>query len=135
MLRQYPIELSQEQLLVWFRVGISGEDEFAALGGRELHIQQRQSAELVQRLAGCETWCFEPEPVLQGDLNAIGKESDKDVSFDAMFKLVIDRPHRQIAFQLFKGGFDFGQLQVQRDCKLNCVNAHLKTVNRSEPEK
>jgi hypothetical protein len=35
------------------------------------------------------------------------------VSFDAVFALVIDRPHRQLAFQLFEGGFDFAQLQVE----------------------
>ncbi len=51
--------------------------------------------------------------MLQDDLNAVSDERDEDVGFDAVFALVIDRPHRQIAFQLFEGGFDFAQLQVE----------------------
>jgi hypothetical protein len=84
-------------LLVWFGLSISSEDKLPAVGGREMHIEHLHGAELIQRLAGREARCFESKPVLQGDLNAVGKESDEDVGFDAVFALMIDRPHRQIA--------------------------------------
>ena len=79
--------------MIWFGFGISGEDKLAAVGGWEMHIEHLQDAELVQRLAGREARCFEPKPVLQGDFNAVSDERDEDVSFDAVFALVIDRPH------------------------------------------
>ena len=85
-------------MLVWFRFGISGEDKLAAVGGREMHIEHLQGAELIQCLAGSKARCFEPKSVLQDDLNAVSDERDEDVGFDAVFALVIDRPHRQIAF-------------------------------------
>ena len=54
-----------------------------------MHIEHLHGAELIQRLAGREARCFESKPVLQGDLNAVGKESDEDVGFDAVFALII----------------------------------------------
>ena len=44
------------------------------------------------------------EPSLEGDVQAIGDEGDKDVGFDAMLKLVIDRAQLQIALEVFEGG-------------------------------
>jgi hypothetical protein len=84
--------------LVWFGFCISGEDEFAAIGRREMDIQHLHGRELVQRLAGREARCFEPKPVLQGNLEAVGNESDEDMSFDAVFALVVDRAHGKITF-------------------------------------
>ena len=91
-----------------------------------MHIEHLQDAELVQRLAGREARCFEPKPVLQGDLNAVSDERDEDMSFDAVFALVLDRPHHQIAFQLFEGGFDFAQLQVELPERGGIGAAHVR---------
>ena len=64
--------------------------------------------------------------MLQGDLNTVSDERDEDMSFEAVFALVIDRPHRQIAFQLFEGGFDFAQLQVELPERRGIGAAHVR---------
>ncbi len=50
--------------------------------------------------------------MFQCDLQTVGHEGDKDMRFDALILLVIDRPDRQIAFQFLEGLLDFGELDV-----------------------
>jgi len=42
-------------------------------------------------------------------MKAKGEECDKNMRFDAMFNLVIDRAHGQIAFEIFERLFDLGK--------------------------
>src|SRR5262249_3990294 len=44
---------------------------------------------------------------------AIGQEGDEDVRFDALFELMIDRPQLQIILQIFKGGLDLDELDIE----------------------
>jgi hypothetical protein len=44
--------------------------------------------------------------VLEGDLQAIGHESDKKMRLDAGIRLMINGPDRQVAFEFFEGLFD-----------------------------
>src|ERR671914_1032449 len=49
---------------------------------------------------------------LSVSFEAIGHKGDKDVCFNARLLLVVNRPDRQIIFELFEGLFDLGQLDV-----------------------
>ena len=49
---------------------------------------------------------------LQGDLETVGQEGDKNVRFDAPIQLMIDRPNTQVTLEFFERLFDFGQLDI-----------------------
>jgi hypothetical protein len=48
--------------------------------------------------------------LFEGDLKALGHKGNKDVCFNARLLRVINRPDRQVAFELFEALFDLGQL-------------------------
>ena len=43
-------------------------------------------------------------------LEAISEKGHKDVRFDAMLELMIDRSYRKVVFQFFEGLLDLGEL-------------------------
>ena len=53
------------------------------------------------------------EPRSQRDVQAIGDKGDKDVRFDAMFQLMVNRAQLQIVFQVFECRLDLDQLDVE----------------------
>lgn len=61
-----------------------------------------------------ESGSVDAQPMAQGDVQAIGQKRDQDVRFDAVLELVEDGPDRQIAFEIFEGFLDLGQLHVGR---------------------
>ena len=112
MLRQREFQLGQEQFLIGVRLGIAGQDQDTAVGGRHMHIDHLHRGELLQHRARGQPRSQGLEPLLQGDLQAIGDEGDEDVGLDAIVGLVVDGADRQIAFQLLEGLLDLGELNV-----------------------
>ena len=101
---QGQIELLDDEFVVGVGLGVAGQDQGAAVGGWEVNVEHLDGGKLVEDGPGGEARCRRPEPSLEGDVQAIGDEGDKDVGFDAMLKLVIDRAQLQIALEVFEGG-------------------------------
>ena len=118
MIGQREFQLGEEQLLIGLRLGIAGQDQEAAIGGRHPHIDHLHRGELLQCRAWSQTRSEGFEPMLQGNLQAIGDEGHEDVGLDALIDLVVDGADRQIAFELLEGLLDLGELNtatVRRD--------------------
>src|ERR687896_1578253 len=50
--------------------------------------------------------------MLEGHLKTIRHKGDEDVRFDARVLLVVNRADGQVAFELFEGLLDLGQLNI-----------------------
>ncbi len=77
-----------------------------------MHIDHLHCRKFFQCGSRCQSRCQGTQPLFQCDLQTVGHEGDKDMRFDALILLVIDRPDRQIAFQFLEGLLDFGELDV-----------------------
>src|SRR3972149_908644 len=89
--RQGEIESFHEKSLVWVGLGVTAQDQGAAIGSREMNIEHLDAGELVKHGARGEArrqW-LELRP--QGDVQAIGHEGDEDVRFDAALDLMVNR--------------------------------------------
>src|SRR5947207_3242581 len=48
---QFPTQLAQEHLVVFLRLGVAGKDQFASIGGREMHVEHLDGSKLLQQRA------------------------------------------------------------------------------------
>ena len=49
----------------------------------------------------------------QRDVQTVGQKGDENVGFDPMLQLMVDGAQGQVVFEVFEGGFHFGQLNVK----------------------
>ena len=110
--RQGQLEPLQQEQLVAVRLGIARQDEMAAVGGRQIHVDHLHGAEFLQHRPRGQPRRQGTQALLEGDKQAIGDERDEDVGLDAMIELVVDGPDRQIALELLEGLLDLGELDV-----------------------
>src|ERR1700686_2328959 len=89
--RQFEVELLEQDLLFGVELGIAAQDQGAAIGCREVHVEHLHGSELVEHGPGSEARCQRAQSRAQRDVKAIGEEGDEDVSFDALLELVVDR--------------------------------------------
>ncbi len=85
--RQGEAELLEQDFLVGVGLGVAAQDQGAAVGGREVHVEHLHGGELVEHRARREAGRQRPEPGAQRDVQAIGQEGDEDVRLDALFQL------------------------------------------------
>ncbi len=111
--RESELQLLQENLLIGFRLGIAWQDDVAAVGGGEMDIDHLHGLEFFKDRSRGEAGGQGAQALFEGDLEAIGDEGDKDVGFDTMVELVIDRPDGEIAFEFLEGLLDLGELDVE----------------------
>jgi hypothetical protein len=111
--RQVELELLHQELLVDVQFGVAGQDQLAAIGGREVDIEHLDGGELVEHGPRCEARRQWLEPRTQRDVQAIGQEGDEDVRFDAMLKLVMDRAKLQIALEILERSLDLDELDIE----------------------
>src|SRR5215467_13236814 len=102
--RQFELELMQQKLLVGIGLGVSGENQCAAVRRRKVHVEHLDGGHLVEHGARRETGSERLQAGAQRDLQAIGHESDEDVRLDTMLELMIDRPQLQIVLEVLDGG-------------------------------
>src|SRR5204863_9319782 len=88
-------------------------DQRAAVGGGEVNVEHLDGGELVEHRPRGETGSQRPEPGAQRDVQAISQERDEDVGLDALDELVIDRPQLQVVLEVFEGGLDLDQLNIE----------------------
>ena len=110
---QGEVELLQEDLLIDVGFGVAAQDQGAAIGGGEMHIEHLDGGELLEHGARRESRRQWLEPRAQRDVQAIGHEGDKDVGLDAAFELVVDRAQLQIVLQVLERRLDLGELDVE----------------------
>jgi len=60
-------------------------------------------------------------------MKAKGEEYDKNMSFDVMFDLVVDRAHSPIAFEVFKRFFDLGKQHIKFPNFGRIFGTHIRT--------
>jgi hypothetical protein len=69
-----------QKFLVGGEFGETAEDQGAAVGGREMHVEHLDSCELVEHSSRCEAGRQRLEPCAQRDVQAVGQEGDERVS-------------------------------------------------------
>ena len=70
-----------------------------AVGGRQVDIDHLQGRELLKDRPRGEPRRSWPCQILQGDVQAIGDEGDKDVRLDPVLALMEDRPDSEIVLE------------------------------------
>src|ERR1700688_1113445 len=88
--RQIELELLDQDFLFCGEFGVAAEDQGAAVGGREMHVEHLHGGELVEHRPGREAGSQRLEPCAQRDVQAIGQEGDEDVRLDALLELMVD---------------------------------------------
>ena len=81
----------------------------ASVGGGEVDVDHLHGLELFEDRPGGEARRQGAQALLEGDVQAVGDEGDKDMRLDAVVELVIDRPDREVAVQLLEGLLDLGE--------------------------
>ena len=114
------MQLFQQQLQVFFRLCIAWQDQGAAVGRGQIHIDHLQGGELFQHGTWCQSRGQRTGALFQGDLQAIGHEGDQDMRFHTPVFLVVEGAQLQIAFQFLEGLFDFRQLHVVLPQRRRC---------------
>jgi hypothetical protein len=89
--RQVELEVFGQQPSVGSELGIAAQDQSAAIGGGQVHVQHPDGGELVEDGARGQAGGKRAKPRARGDMQAVGEESDEDVRFAAAFEPVIDR--------------------------------------------
>ena len=97
-------QLIQQEAELGFGLGIAGEQQLAAVGGRQVHIDHLHGGELFQHAARRQPGRQRMQAPRKSDVQAIGQEGDEDVRLNACLNLVKDRPDRQVAPRLRGAG-------------------------------
>jgi hypothetical protein len=95
--RQIELELLHEEFLISVQFGVAAQNQRAAIGGREVHVEHLDGSKLVEHGPRCEAADQPLEFGVQRDVQTAGDEGDEDVRFDAMLKLVLE---------ILEGGLD-----------------------------
>jgi transposase len=108
LLWQAPAELREQQLLIWFGLRISGEDQFAPIGGGKMDVEQLHGGEFFQHDARRESRCTLLEELFECDLQTVGHEGDEDMRLDPLLVLMVDGADRQVTLQIPERSLDLG---------------------------
>ena len=100
---QLQFQLLQQEAELGFGLGIAGEHQLAAVGGRQVHVDHLHGGELFQHTARRQPWRQRMQAPRQRDVQAVGQEGNEDVRFDARLELVKHWSDCQIAPRL-RGG-------------------------------
>src|SRR6202790_4671533 len=111
--RRIELELVDKHFLFCGEVGVAAEDQCAAVGGREMHVEHLHGGELVEHRPGREAGGQRREPRAQRDVQAIGQEGDEDMRLDALLELMVDRAQLQIVLQGLEGCLDLDELDIE----------------------
>jgi len=75
-------ESAQEEFEFLFGLSVARKDDFAAVSGRQTHVDHLEGRELLEDRAGSEAGGQIAQSPGQGDLQAIGKEGDEDMRLE-----------------------------------------------------
>ena len=106
-------EFVQQQRQLGLRLGVAGEDQLAAVGGRDVHIDHLHGGELLDHAARRQPRRQGVQSSIQRDVQAIGEEGDEDMCLDASLELMEDGTDGQIALEVLERLFDRDELQIE----------------------
>src|SRR6266700_4229391 len=92
---------------------MAAQDQGAAIGGGEVDVEHLDGGEDIEHGSWGEAGGHGPESGAERDVQAIGQEGDKDVGFDALLQLMMDRAQLQIVLQCLERRLDFDELNVE----------------------
>ena len=110
---QRKIELVEDELNLLRRFCVTAENHRFVVSGWQMHVEHADGGQAFQDAAGRKSGCGIGQSQPQGCVEAIGEEGDKDVRFNALLILVMDRSYAQITFEVFEGFFDLDELRVE----------------------
>ena len=109
---QFQFEFLQQEAELGFGLGIAGEQQLAAVGGRQVHVDHLHRGKLLQHAARREPRRQRVQAPRQRDVQTIGQKGNEDVGLDAGLELVKDRPDREVAFEILERLLDRDQQQI-----------------------
>ena len=86
------LQALEQELQIGLGLCVALEAQFAAVGGRNVHIDHLHSGEFLQCAACGEAWGERLQSQPQADVQAVGKEGEEYVRFDACLLLMEDWP-------------------------------------------
>ena len=98
--RQVEPEAFEQQLQLRLGLGVSGQAQFATVGGRDVHVNHLNSREFLEQAARGQTRRQSLQAKADGDVQAISQERDEDMRLDTLRVLMMDRPDGEIALQV-----------------------------------
>src|SRR5580693_3079575 len=93
-------------------LGVAAEQQFTAVGGRQVHVDHLHGGKLLQHAARRQPRRQRVQAPRQRDMQAIGQEGNENVGLNARLALVKDRPDREIAFEVLERLLDRNQQQI-----------------------
>ena len=72
-------------------LGVTAQDQGPAIGGGKLYVEHLDGGKLIEHGTSSQPTCQRLKPRPQRDMQAIGDKGNKDVRFDAILKLMINR--------------------------------------------
>ena len=84
--------------MIGVRLSVTAKDQHAPVRGGKLHVQHLHGGKLIEHRARGQPSGHRPQPPLERNVEAVGHKGDKDMRFDAVLKLVVNRPQLQIVF-------------------------------------
>ena len=100
---QIQLQLVEEQFEFGLRLGVAGQQQLAAIGGGQVHVDHLHGGELFEHAARRQPRRQRMQAAAKGDVQAIGQKGDEDVGLDARLELVKDRPDGEIAPRFREG--------------------------------
>ena len=92
------LQLGEQELLLRVGFGAAAQQEFAPVGGGEMHLDHLDFSKVVEGMARGQTGGLAAPFFAQGDMDAVEEEADHDVGFDAAVFLMINGPHSKVSF-------------------------------------
>src|SRR6266705_1874386 len=112
LLRQFPSQLGQQDLLVFLRLGVATEYQLAPVGRRKMRVHHLDSRKLFQHRSRGESARQFAQMSAQRHRETIRQERHENVRLHSALFLMKNRSHLQVILQQLEGAFDLYQLQI-----------------------
>ena len=90
LVRQFQSQLFYEQLGVWRRLCIAGQNQPTLIDRRNPHIDHFDFGQLLQHCCRRQPWGVQQQAMLQCHLQTVSEEGDQYVSVGSMLQLMVD---------------------------------------------
>ena len=87
---QLQSQLVHQEAEPGFGLGIAGEQQLAAVGGRQVHVDHLHGGELLQHAARRQPGRQRMQAPRKSDMQAIGQKGDEDVRLNTCLELMKD---------------------------------------------
>lgn len=100
---QQEAQLGEEKLLFGVGFGAAAQEQFAAVGGGQVHVDRLDAAKVAEGLARGQARGVAAEFFTQGDVDAVRQETHHDVGLVAAVFLVEDGAQAEVALEVHEG--------------------------------